>query len=203
MGLGSWYRSQDVLVKAAVVSGIFAVLAAAVPAGIALAGSSSPGPQPPSSNANSSASRSAPSSPPVPPPTTKSPAPTEPLSFYNLTEGQKVGPQIQPLKVKGTVPTGDRAWVLVKSSGDYYVQGVLSPSLQSPNLWIISTVSFGMAGGPVNTPYVVYVVLADPHADSLIQADYKNTDLGNNGTPEMPGGAGAKVACSVTVFRTH
>jgi hypothetical protein len=169
---------------------------------VAAASSSSSGR--PNASPTHQAASTPPTARPVTPNTTASPKQvTASLQFVNLHKDQKVGASISPLEITGTMPSGERAWVVVESSNEYYVQGYLSLSQPSSNLWTLGTVSFGSVAGPVGVPYDVYVILADSHASSGIQRAYKETDNGNNGIPNMPRGAGVKDSCEVTVFRTH
>ena len=198
MGFRSWYRSQDVAVKAAVISGI-ALLTAAVVTPIVtfeLSRDSGATQQP----SNNQTSRSIASNTPA---SSKPMQATGSLQFFNLREDQKVGASISPLEIAGTVSSGEHAWVLVKSSDEYYVQGSLSQSHSSPNFWTLGTVSFGSATGPIGAPYEVYVILADSQESSIIQKDYEETDNGNNGIPRLPSGVGIRDGCQVTVFRSH
>lgn len=127
-----------------------------------------------------------------------SPTPT-PIKFFNLTENQKAGALIQPLVVTGTIPSGERAWILVKSSGAYYIQGALKS--ESPGFWTLPSVSLGSAAGPIDAPYEIFVVLANSRVSHIIGSDYSKTDYGNTGIPAIPDGA--KVVCNITVIRTR
>jgi len=123
----------------------------------------------------------------------------EPIKFFNLIEDEKVGALIQPLMVTGTMPSGKRAWVFVRSSGSYYIQGALKS--KSPDFWTLPSVSLGSAAGPIDAPYTISVILANSQVDRAIGSDYIKTSDGNSGVPAIPDGA--KVICSITVIRTH
>lgn len=202
MGFKGWYNSQDVLVKAGVasglVTGVLGLLGVVITVSVTLATSGSQ----PSSQSNSTSSRSAAMTPSASP-TTAHPSTTQSLNFYNVTTDEKVGPMLQALLVTGVVPTGERAWILVESSGSYYVQGMLQRRGQSSNVWDLPTVSFGSAQGPINEPYTIYIILADSGASIMIQTTYKNTGFGNNGVSQIPGGSGAKEVRKIAVIRTH
>jgi hypothetical protein len=123
----------------------------------------------------------------------------EPIRFLNLNEDEKIGALIQPLMVTGTMPSGERAWVFVRSSGAYYIQGTLKS--KSPDFWTLPSVSLGSAAGPIDAPYTISVVLANSQGNRTIGSDYSKTGDGNTGISAIPDGA--KVICSVTVIRTH
>jgi hypothetical protein len=125
--------------------------------------------------------------------------PQEPIEFFNLNEDEKVSSLIWPLLVTGTVPPGEHAWVLVRSSGAYYIQGVLES--ESPDFWTLPSVSLGSATGPINAPYIISVVLANSQEDRAIRNDYSKTGDGNTGIAAIPDGA--EVIRSITVIRTH
>jgi hypothetical protein len=123
----------------------------------------------------------------------------EPIKFFNLNENEKVGALIQPLKITGTVPSNKQAWVLVKSSGLYYIQGPLKS--ESADFRTLSTVSLGSTQGPIDIPYVISVVLANSQADRTIKSDYSRTGDCNTGIAEIPDGS--SVIHCITVIRTH
>lgn len=123
-----------------------------------------------------------------------------PLRFEDLRSNESVGPQIN-VTLTGSVPSGEHLWIFVYTSGLYYVQS--TPTFQPPDYWYLEDVDLGgSAAGDINAPYTIYAVLADPQANSAINALLIRTKS-NIGASVIPDDAGVQRIAEVTVIRTH
>ena len=184
MGVRKWFESKSELMQATIIAGIFGVTAAAVGAAITggfglVTSTSQASPQPNGRSSRPAASTSA----SAVTPTAVQPSPGEPLNFHNIQEYEQFGPTIPSVVVTGTVPAGERAWILVKSTGDYYIQGALRQSPSSSKYWTIS-VSLGGTTGPFGA-YTIYPSSLTRTRAASYHSTYENTDLAIMGFPKF------------------
>jgi hypothetical protein len=149
---------------------------------------------------HSSTSTSTSPLPPVAPstaPTKETPASV--LTFETPRKNAHVD-QVLSVKLTGSVPAGKHLWIVVNSSGQYYIQG--TPDYQLSNVWFLPGVTLGSdAPGDANAPYTIEAVVADSSGDVAMRRALKATGGGNSGLSALP--RGARIATYVPVTRNH
>jgi hypothetical protein len=120
------------------------------------------------------------------------------LQFISPRQGQEVG-KVLPVTLKGPVPDDEQLWIVVQSSGKYFLQG--KPDRQGADTWFLQGVNLGSNDSSDNGPYTILAVMASQENDVKLQQEFDAT-RGETGINGVPGGIGADPP-SVTVKRTH
>ena len=108
---------------------------------------------------------------------------------------------VLPVTLKGPVPDGQQLWIVVQSSGEYFLQGRAEGQGPARDTWSLSGVNLGSTDpGDIGVPYTILAVLASSENDAKLEQELLATQ-GETGIPELPGGIGFDPP-TVTVNRT-
>lgn len=121
-----------------------------------------------------------------------------PLHFVSPQQNKDVG-KVVSVTLRGAVPAREQLWIVVQSSGEYYVQG--KPDRQAGETWFLPGINLGSSSPDDNGPYTIMALVVTPETDSKLQQELAETH-GETGIKEIPDGAGTE-PLSVTVNRTH
>jgi hypothetical protein len=123
---------------------------------------------------------------PTPGPADSSTQQAAKLEFTTPSEGQEV-PRALPVALKGSVPPAYTLWIVVQSSGRYYLQGRAQEQGPLKEDWVLGGVILGSTDDPgdKNATYTILGVLAPPEIDADLTRDLTSKD---SGLDSLPGG---------------
>lgn len=101
--------------------------------------------------------------------------------------------KVESVRLEGAVDPGKTLWIVVQSSGQYYLQGRAGEQGVAKSVWTLAGVNFGSTDPQDNGPYTILGVQASPETDSQFE-QILNATHGDTGVKDLPGGVGVDPA---------
>lgn len=126
-------------------------------------------------------------------PTAAPPATVEPKVHFTEPKPHQVVCKVVSVRLEGAVSQDKTLWIVVQSSGQYYVQGRAGKQGIAQSVWSLVGVNIGSTDPEDNGPYTILGIQVTPEFDGPF-AQILNATHGDTGVTNLPGGFGVDPA---------